>query len=114
MHGLPDNLLKYAPDSALDEDRSAAMAKFMQIDSLTEELPGLDCGSCGAPSCHALAEDIVLGMASEEDCIFHMRERMRYMAGNGDADEYLPPPFRTYTGDGTEEEPDEEENNGLD
>ena len=114
VHGLPDNLLKYAPDSALDEDRSAAMAKFMQIDRLTEELPGLDCGSCGAPSCHALAEDIVLGIASEEDCIFHMRDRMRYMAGNGDADEYLPPPFRTYTGDITEEEPNEEENDGLD
>ena len=48
----------------------------------------MDRGSCGAPSCHALAEDIVLGMASEEkDRIFHMRDRMRYMAGNGDADE---------------------------
>lgn len=108
----PDSLLKYAPDRALDEDRAAAMAKFMKIDSLTEELPGLDCGSCGAPSCHALAEDIVLGMASEEDCIFHMRDRMRYMAGNGDADEYLPPPFRAYTGDGAEDELSEEANDG--
>ena len=54
----------------------------------------LDCGSCGAPSCHALAEDVVLGRASEEDCIFKVRERMQYMAGTGDADEYLPAPFR--------------------
>ena len=30
----PDSLLKYAPDRALDEDRAAAMAKFMKIDSL--------------------------------------------------------------------------------
>ena len=111
VHALPDKLLQYAPDRALDEDRSAAMAKFMQIDQLTEELPGLDCGSCGAPSCHALAEDIVLGMASEEDCIFRMRERMQYMAGNGDADEYLPPPFRASNGEDASGEQSEEENN---
>ena len=42
----------------------------------------------------ALAEDVVLGRASEEDCIFKVRERMQYMAGTGDADEYLPAPFR--------------------
>lgn len=29
-----------------------------------------------------------------EDCIFKVRERMQYMAGSGDADEYLPAPFR--------------------
>ena len=94
VHTTADRLLSQTPEAALDEDRAVAMAKFMKIDSLAEELPGLDCGSCGAPSCHALAEDIVLGIASEEDCIFKMRERMQYMAGNGDADEYLPPPFR--------------------
>jgi hypothetical protein len=35
-----------------------------------------------------------MGRASQEDCIFRMRERMQYMAGGGDADEYLPAPFR--------------------
>ena len=28
---------------------------------MTKRLPGLDCGSCGAPTCRALAEDIVRG-----------------------------------------------------
>jgi len=79
----------------LDEDRTAAFAKFAKISALALEFPGLDCGSCGAPSCRALAEDIVLGFASEEDCIFRMRERMEYMTGGSDdADAYLPPPFR--------------------
>ena len=77
-----------------DEDRAAAMEKLAKIEALEQQLPGLHCGSCGAPSCRAFAEDVVLGRASEEDCIFKMRERMQYMTGSSDADEYLPAPFR--------------------
>ena len=86
--------LVHSPVYKLDEDRTVAMEKFARIEALTKELAGLDCGSCGAPSCRALAEDIVLGQAAEDDCIFRMRERMQYLAGSSDADEYLPPPFR--------------------
>lgn len=86
--------LQFVPSFQLDEDRGVAMEKLMRIDDLEHTLPGLDCGSCGAPSCHALAEDVVLGRASDEDCIFKVRERTQYMAGTGDADEYLPAPFR--------------------
>lgn len=86
--------LVHSPVFKLDEDRAVAMEKFAQIEALTKELAGLDCGSCGAPSCRALAEDIVLGQAAEDDCIFRMRERMQYLTGSYDADEYLPPPFR--------------------
>ena len=35
-----------------------------------------------------------MGRASEEDCIFKVRERMQHMAGHSGADEYLPAPFR--------------------
>lgn len=89
-----DKKLEYIPVLLLDTDRAAAMEKMMKIDELEAHLPGLHCGSCGAPSCHAFAEDVVLGRASEEDCIFKVRERMQYMAGESDADEYLPAPFR--------------------
>jgi len=85
---------EYVPVWQLSDDRNDAMEKYARIEALQKRLPGLDCGSCGAPSCRALAEDVVIGYASEEDCIFRMRERMQYMAGGGDADEYLPPPFR--------------------
>ena len=91
---LWDTPLRTTQTARLDEDMQTAMAKLAKIEALVEALPGLDCGSCGAPSCRALAEDIVMGVASEEDCIFRMRERMQYMSGTGDADEYLPPPFR--------------------
>ena len=86
--------LQYHPALRLDQDRGVAMEKLMKIADLAHSLPGLDCGSCGAPSCHALAEDVVLGRASLEDCIFKVRKRMQDMAGTGDADEYLPAPFR--------------------
>lgn len=89
-----DKTLEYIPALLLDPDRAVAMEKMMKIEELESHLPGLHCGSCGAPSCRAFAEDVVLGRASEEDCIFKVRERMQYMAGESDADEYLPAPFR--------------------
>ena len=60
----------------LSEDRHEAMRKMKEIVALTEELPGIDCGSCGAPNCRALAEDIVKGNAKKEDCVFVMRDRL--------------------------------------
>ena len=67
----------------------------MRIEELEAQLPGLHCSSCRAPSCRAFAEDVVLGRASVEDCIFKMRERMQYITGSPDANEYLPPPSGT-------------------
>ena len=90
-----DKELQYLPTFVLDQDRGVAFSKLLQIQELEEHLPGLHCGSCGAPSCRAFAEDVVLGRASEEDCIFKVRERMRSMTGSkAEADDYLPPPFR--------------------
>jgi hypothetical protein len=86
--------LEYENVWKIDGDRTAALEKYAAIETLRGELPGLDCGSCGAPSCQALAEDVVLGFAAEDDCIFRMRERVQYMTGSDDTDAYLPPPFR--------------------
>ena len=87
--------LQYLPTFVLDHDREAAFDKQRRIQELEAQLPGLHCGSCGAPSCRAFAEDVVLGRASMDDCIFKVRERMRSMAGGKEeADDYLPPPFR--------------------
>ena len=47
-----------------------------------------------APNCRAFAEDVVLGRASEDDCIFQVRERMRDVAGPGGTDAICRPPFR--------------------
>lgn len=90
-----DKELQYLPAFVLDQDREQAISKQLRIQELEAHLPGLHCGSCGAPSCRAFAEDVVLGRASEADCIFKVRARMRSITGGKDeADDYLPPPFR--------------------
>ncbi len=68
---------KYA---TLDDDLEEAMRKMEEMDRIFDELPKLDCGSCGAPSCKALAEDVARGFANENDCIFKMRQRIHDLA----------------------------------
>jgi anti-sigma regulatory factor (Ser/Thr protein kinase)/Na+-translocating ferredoxin:NAD+ oxidoreductase RNF subunit RnfB len=53
----------------LDADMSKAIAKLGKIDKLARSLPGSNCGICGAPTCAALAEDIILGRATREACL---------------------------------------------
>lgn len=66
----------------LDEDREKALGKMIELEEILKNLPGLDCGSCGAPNCRALAEDIVREKGNEFDCIFKLRERIRVLAEN--------------------------------
>ena len=58
-------------------DRMTAIAKMTQIETIYRELPHLDCGSCGAPNCHALAEDIVKNDACKSDCLIQLREKQK-------------------------------------
>ena len=67
---------RYEPVLELGGDASERFARYSEMQRLLAALPGLDCGSCGAPSCAALAEDIVRGEAATEDCVVLMRERM--------------------------------------
>ncbi|BDX36789.1 Fe-S cluster protein [Tenuifilaceae bacterium CYCD] len=54
----------------LDEDMAVAMKKMERVNRLMCYLPGIDCGVCGAPSCLALAEDIVRGEGAISRCVF--------------------------------------------
>ena len=73
---LWDAPMEYEPVLELGGDASERFARYSEMQRLLAALPGLDCGSCGAPSCAALAEDIVRGEAATEDCVVLMRERM--------------------------------------
>ncbi|MGB9781180.1 [Fe-Fe] hydrogenase large subunit C-terminal domain-containing protein [Caldanaerobacter sp.] len=64
----------------LDKDVSKALEMMKEIDKIHKMLPGLDCGSCGSPSCRALAEDIVKGCATENDCIFILKDKIKSLA----------------------------------
>lgn len=67
---------EYKPVMKLDSDFAEAIRKMDAIEKISKDLPDLDCGACGAPSCRALAEDIVRGHASETDCIFKLRDKI--------------------------------------
>ncbi len=70
-----DSKLEYAGVMKLSDDIAEAFTMMNEIDRLEKLLPHLDCGSCGAPSCRALAEDIVTGhVARLNDCVFILRK----------------------------------------
>ncbi len=68
--------LTYRHVLSLSSDRKEAMRKMRDIEEIASMLPQIDCGSCGAPSCRALAEDIVKGRARIENCVIVMKNRL--------------------------------------
>ena len=54
----------------LDENITLALEKMKRLNEYRAKLPQKDCGVCGAPTCDALAHDIVMGEAKLTDCIF--------------------------------------------
>ena len=65
------------PIMELDKDIKKAIQKMKQINEILIMLPGLDCSACGSPSCYALAEDIVLGKASIDDCVVLLKRHSK-------------------------------------
>ena len=61
----------------LDKDINKAFEIMSSLEDIYSGLPHLDCGSCGAPTCRAMAEDIVKGRAKETDCIFKLKEKIQ-------------------------------------
>ena len=64
------------PIAPLDSDPGKAIMKLKQRDEILASLPGKNCSACGAPDCKTLAEDIVLGEASIENCVFLTLEKI--------------------------------------
>ena len=80
-----------SPAMKLADNVIKAMRMMNELKEIEASLPGLDCGICGAPSCRALADDIVRGYASRSDCVF---SALRSTKGDED---WLPAPFRERT-----------------
>ncbi len=66
---LFDELPVYRPISRLSDSMTDSIRMMGEIQKLKKILPGTDCGSCGAPSCRAFAEDVVKCEACLEDCL---------------------------------------------
>ncbi len=76
-----DEMPEYRGVAQLGDTMAESMRMMADIQSLRGQLPGLDCGSCGAPTCRAFAEDVVRGGAQMSDCVLTMRDELRaYLA----------------------------------
>ena len=72
-----NELPEYVPISRLSESMAESMRMMADIQKLRSQLPGYDCGSCGAPTCRAFAEDVIKGNAKKSDCILIMKDRLK-------------------------------------
>ena len=68
---LFDELPEYSPIARLGDSMAESMRMMADIQKLKCELPGIDCGACGAPSCKAFAEDVVKKLASPDGCLIN-------------------------------------------
>ncbi len=83
-----DDIMKLA------DNLKEAMERMSKMEELLKIFPGLDCGTCGAPSCKALAEDVVKGFASETDCVFRARQELKESLSEKEYKSIIPAPFR--------------------
>ena len=78
---IPDSYIfnelpEYQPITRLSDSMAESMRMMADIQKLKGELPGIDCGACGAPTCRSFAEDIVKGNSSINSCpILKEREK---------------------------------------
>ncbi len=66
--------IEFEPVFKIGKNMAESLSLMKKIDELCNKFPGLDCGSCGAPTCKALAEDIARGYAREGDCVHLLKE----------------------------------------
>ena len=84
---LPDSVMfsdmpEYKPISRLSDSMAESMRMLSEIQKLKAELPGIDCGSCGAPNCRAFAEDVVKKECDLENCL--IRQRYKKVSDSND------------------------------
>ena len=79
---IPKELLtvepgEYSSAELLGANQAQSFRMMQEIERIWKILPGMDCGSCGAPTCRAHAEDVVRGESSLDECVIRMREHLR-------------------------------------
>lgn len=78
----------------LADNLQEALERMSRMEELLKIFPGLDCGTCGAPTCRAHAEDVVKGYTTEHDCVFRAREELQEFETGKELDRFIPAPFR--------------------
>lgn len=62
---------------AMNPDRKEAMRMMAKTKELLANLPELDCGFCGSPTCRAFAEDVVKGLVDADTCILIQKNKLQ-------------------------------------
>ena len=70
-------IINHAPEVRLSDNLAEAMRMMQRIDEIYKMLPQIDCGSCGAPTCRAFAEDVVKGECQIDDCVVYLRRMVQ-------------------------------------
>lgn len=78
-HLMLEKEIEYIPVMNLGKTMKESMEIMAKTQQIYETMPRLDCGSCGAPSCNALSEDIARGFAKELDCVFKFKEKLNFL-----------------------------------
>lgn len=82
---LFEHMPDYVPISRLSDNFAKSMKMLTQIKNIRAQLPGIDCGACGSPTCRAFAEDIVTGsIPDKSECVF-FREKKTIGAEENDS-----------------------------
>ena len=73
---LFEHMPDYVPISRLSDNFAKSMKMLAEIKNIRAELPGIDCGACGSPTCRAFAEDIVTGsIPDKSECVFFREKK---------------------------------------
>ena len=59
---------EYDPEHRLGNNMAESLRMMADIQRIKDQLPGIDCGACGAPTCRAHAEDLVVAGITEAEC----------------------------------------------
>ncbi len=70
-------IINHVPEVRLSDNLAEAMRMMQRIDEIYKMLPQIDCGSCGAPTCRAFAEDVVKGECQIDDCVVYLRRMVQ-------------------------------------
>lgn len=74
---ITDSLPNYTPISKLSNNISESMKMMAKIQEIRKDLPGIDCGACGAPTCRAFAEDCVRNAGvSGRECVVLKQKKL--------------------------------------
>jgi len=64
-----ENIYKPQPIKPIDVNIKNAIAKIAKQKEIYQDLPQINCGACGCPSCLVFAEEVVQGILKPENCV---------------------------------------------